>query len=275
MTGPPWTALRTVDDALMGRMYFSDQLRLGPLYLAWNPLLREPEWRRIRILDDAPDLQEQLGEAMARLTGDGEGCSIEIDPQAPADLAGRLETWGFSPRFPHRWFLWDLPHPLTASGSVADDDGPDLGVRALEGDTVETFVALYHQGFTSDDGGHFGAPWDAVVRRMLAVEPTTTSDDGRPLHLHHVIAFLGDRAAGVASLGVLGDTAGLYNLAVPPRYRHRGVARLLMRERLRRAHQLGARVAYLQAEDESVDRWHRRTATHAGPVVNRWLAPSA
>ncbi len=66
------------------------------------------------------------------------------------------------------------------------------------------------------------------------------------------LAIVGDRPVGVARLTLLGDReAWLHALRVHPRWRRRGVARVLIAFRLDRAKRLGARIARLDTADDN------------------------
>ncbi len=261
---PSWTDLRAADDAFSKSMYLPKRRRLGPLELAWHPDLEDVEWNRLRMVT-APgdDLRLWLKRGLSAL---GTGC-VEIGPADPPQLEASLAGWRFAPAFEHRWILLPVPPALP---SLHGDSPDGMIIHPVSPRRREDFISTFHQGFSSDDRGHLGQGWDRALRRLLSTRSKAWKVSHPSPQLVHCIAYLAGEAAGVASLGVLGNLAGLYNLAVPPRFRHRGVANALMRHRLRLAGELGARTAFLQTDTDGVYRWHRRHGYLSGPVVRGW-----
>lgn len=259
---PAWPQLRAADDAFSEHMYLPARRRLGPLQLAWHPDLKDMEWNRLRVQKpSAKDLRRWLERGLQQL---GSGC-VEIGPEEAPHLEARLRRWRFAPVFEHRWIVLPIP------SAMEHRDGPgDLVIHPANPRRRDDFIAVFHQGFACHDQGHLGSGWDRALRRLLTAQ-AVDAPASRPLpRLFHCVAYSSGEAVGVASLGILGELAGLYNLAVPPRFRRQGIANALMHHRLRMAGQLGARTAFLQTDDDTVYRWHRRRGYLPGPVVRGW-----
>lgn len=267
MMEPSWAILQAADDALMSRMYMPRSRRLGPLRLASHPALLDPEWNRMRVLENSSDLEAWVRRGVAELSSGGRYCSVEVGP-SDAGLEEKLRAWNFRLAFRHDWIVLDLE---TTPGPEHFDAQNMVEVRPVGRESIDAFISVFHRGFASDDDGNLGDSWNRAVRSML--ESSIGTGARHEPRMLHFLAFSQGQAVGVATLGITGSLAGLYNLAVSPRFRKRGIARQLMAHRLREAKALGATTAFLQAEDEPVYRWHLRSGYRAGPVVCGWRPP--
>lgn len=277
MTDVPWARLQKANDALMSRQYLPESRRLGPLRLAWHPKLGESEWNRIRVVEEAPHLETWLRVGLDHLKPHGGGC-VEVGPESSSQLRQILRRALFRPLFRHAWVLYDtapqargnLPEP---DSHPAMDAAPELEIVELPEASDDDFRRLFEQGFAAATPHGLEANWDRALTSILQQEAISECPlYGRTQCVHCVASWQGE-AVAVASLGVHRGLAGLYNLAVLPRFRSRGIGRALTHYRLHRAHGLGAPTAFLQTREPRVLQWHLHLGARPGAVVSGWLPP--
>lgn len=212
----------------------------------------DPEWNHAGLVTlDPAALAETLDLAREFFHARGLPAAVAVSPASePPDLEARLADHGFAPRFRHTWHFLSASDPVPA---VELPGGFDVRVVESEGemrDFVDVFERVYAVDLETGEPDEATGYGQALLRSYR---------EGRPgLRVVHYLATSADEPAGVAT-SIHGETAsGLYNLAVLPGFRRRGLGGALVRRRAADALALGRKTVFLQTERKPVERRLRR-----------------
>jgi len=243
---------------LQSALYLAVRQDLEGVSLFASPEVPDPEWNHAALIAiDAAAWPRQLAEIRRFFAGRGLPPTVVVSPfSRPADLAARLADAGFAPSFRYNWLFGSddgAPADVTADVEVVAADvgivGDETRMRAFV-DVFETVYAL------ASEPGYARALWGSF-HRATAV---------------HYLAAVDGRPAAVASALHGGGACGLYNLAVLPSYRRRGLGTALTARRLADAHRRGDGLVFLQTEREAVARWQHHNGLVPGFETTGWTA---
>ena len=216
----------------------------------------DPEWNHAGLVTlDPAALAETLDLAREFFHARGLPAAFAVSPASePPDLEARLADHGFAPCFRHTWHFLS-GHFLSGSDPdpVELPGGFDVRVVESEGemrDFVDVFERVYAVDLETGEPDEATGYGQALLRSFR---------EGRPgLRVVHHLATSADEPAGVAT-SIHGESAsGLYNLAVLPGFRRRGLGGALVRRRAADALALGRKTVFLQTERKPVERRLRR-----------------
>lgn len=264
---------------LQSKLYMPHRRKLGAATLFLSDAFSEPEWNHVALIDvSEEEVDRFLDTAQHAFQGTGLPPTVAVGPGSrPTDLAQLLESKGYYRSFRHTW-LFDPggPKPL---------DRPAISefqIRRVETeDEMRCFLDIYDTVFEKGS-------LTSECRKSLA------SSRNRP-GVIHLLATLTGAPAGIASWihqdgihqdgihqdGIRQDgiyqngihqngVAGLYNLAVLPSFRRRGLGRELTCHRIAEARKLGCSLIFLQTEDNAVEHWQKRSGLIRGCTVEGW-----
>ena len=249
-------ALRRAERAhylLQSAVYLRERWDLSGVSLFGAEGIPDPEWNHAALVALAPaDLSPRLAEIRELCRARGLPAAIATGPWSePRGLERRLRARGFAPRFRHAWYLLD-PASLPA---VEIPPGIELlVVRSAEQmrSFVETFESVYAVDLETGEPdelapGYALALWDSFGRPRPGLEV-----------VHYLATAAGKPAGAATSIhgreGSARGVSGLYNLAVRPEFRRRGLGAALVRRRAADALDRGQEIVFLQTERESVGR---------------------
>ena len=205
----------------------------------------EPEWNHAALLDmDDSDLGRGLDEARSFYRD--RPPTIAVSPfSRPADLPMRLRDEGFEPSFRHFWLVY--------AGSAKPPVEAPAGIEIAVVDRparMRAFVEVFETVYADDPEDDVSELSPGYARALWA----SYRDGGRGVV--HYLATVGGRPAAVGTLLHGRGFGGLYNAAVLPAHRRRGLAAALTARRVAAALDRGARVVFLQTE--ATEAWQCR-----------------
>lgn len=257
--------------------YFTEAVDLDGAVAYLTEGISEPEWNHATFFAESTSKAHTTTASLARIEAfyDARGLppAVEIGPASrPRGLESRLSEWGFERRY--RW-AWLVPDDAPAAqgpspGEIQNDDGSveihTVASGVASGDTAAARdVSDFLEVFRATYPGGLGSGYERALRRS----PSAGCD------VVHRVARIGDRPVAVASSihGRTGDArgvSGLYNLAVHPNWRRRGLGRLLTDVRVDEARRLGHRI-FLQTERSTVTNWQRRHGFRLAFTTEGWV----
>ena len=170
--------------------------------------------------------------AMSWLRHNGSGDVLVWSAGTNREIDRWLSAHGAREGFSPLWMIRDLQLPLPTKSTL-----PAVRVREIQ--TGDLPLLLRETAIP------YASPWQVRSTHRLA-----TSADGEG-HVRVVVALLENRVVGRAVVNLvdssLGDTAGIYDLAVRPDHRHCGIGRALTQASLRIGRDAGARFGTLNA----------------------------
>ncbi|HEX9736914.1 MAG TPA: GNAT family N-acetyltransferase [Thermoanaerobaculia bacterium] len=235
---------------LHSALYLPERRDLAGVSLFASPTIPDPEWNHAALVAvDAAAWPARLAEIRRFFERRGRPATVAVSPfSRPADLAARLAGAGFAPSFRHRWFFG------------RDDDAPEASaaVEIVDGEErMSAFVDVFEAVFAEDpEPGYARALWRSWRHATVV----------------HYLARVDGRPAGVASALHARGACGLYNLAVLPSRRRRGLGTALTARRLADARRRGDRLVFLQTEPGAVARRQRRNGLAPGFETVGWTA---
>ncbi|MEM8961317.1 MAG: GNAT family N-acetyltransferase [Acidobacteriota bacterium] len=254
-------------------LYHPDQIDASSALLVDHPSIDDPaacHGAIIRCDEGEDDAMLARVESFCRERG---RCpAVMIDPgTCPVDLTERLRGRGWRRSFGYRWLYGNLD-PHEASAPRGDESVVIAEIESRH--DLESFLELYRAGFSLSTTGSrqlVAEGWMAAVRQSVGRRCAGVT-------VRHLVARARrggatEEALGIASIIVTDDgEAGLFNLAVGPEYRGRGVGRRLTDYRLALARSLGSELVFLQTEDDAVHRWQRAAGFVEAFVTTAWVA---
>lgn len=157
---------------------------------------------------------------------------VELAPFADHSLIRALADEGFVVRLFETVFHRRLDEGMVRMPDVTADGVTVRPVDPEDQDDVEEFARIATSGFLPPGESEWPEEMYASVRRV-ARHPRVTS----------IKAFIGGRCIAAGSMECMGEIASLFGLSVDAGHRRRGVQQAMIAWRLRRARELGARVA--------------------------------
>lgn len=234
---------------LQSALFFRDRRDLSGASLFSAGEITDPDWNHAGLVTIEPvHLAEMLDQARKYFHSRGLPAAVAVSPfSAPRDLALRLRHRGFAPNFRH---TWHFAGPEEAVPAVELPAG--FEIRVVESDedmrsVVEVFDTVYaadlETGEPVEPPKGYGTALDASFGARRA-----------GLEVVHYLATAGGRPAGIAT-SIHGEAmSGLYNLAVLPGFRRRGLGGALVRRRAHDAIGRGQEAVFLQTERKEVER---------------------
>jgi GNAT superfamily N-acetyltransferase len=219
--------------------------------------ITDPDWNHAGLVAlDPARLGAMLALAKRYFHARGLPAAVAVSPfSEPRDLEARLVDLGFVPCFRHGWhFVGRRPGGRrpgsTPVPAVALPDGSEIRAVANEGDMrafVEVFETVYSVDLETGEPEELPRGYGQALLGSFR-EPRSDVD------VVHYLATVGGEPAGIAT-AIHGETmSGLYNLAVLPGFRRRGLGGALVRRRALDALTRGREAVFLQTEGESVAR---------------------
>jgi len=167
---------------------------------------------------------------------------VETCPMADASLMNFYKE--------RRYHVSEYSNVMTMvpGGNSRGDLPPGLEIRVVRPEEFDLWTLTVARGF---------AETQPVTREILSVMKMFAMVQGTECFL----ASIDGQVVGGATLAVRGRIAGLFGASTLPEFRKRGVQTALLRERLRRASELGCRLAMSIALPGSIS---QRNMTRAG-----------
>ena len=239
---------------LQSSLYFTEEVVLDGAFVYLADGILEPEWNHAALLqadsESATTAVLQRIEALfdhRRLPS-----AVEVGPASNAPgLTEQLADRGYERRYRYAWLG---PDNEASSGQSVEDVEVDLEVRSVESedDTAEEDTAALVEVFRATYPDELDPGYERAFQR---------GQSGDSEVVHH-LARSGSIPVAVAS-SIHGQSeeakgvTGLYNLAVHPDWRRRGLGRHLTQLRVDEARHRGHQV-FLQTERSAVESWQRR-----------------
>jgi len=226
---------------LLTGLYVTERVDKAGYTLISGGEVEDPEWNHAGLLRLPPEAVSGALEAIAGwFKARGRPSVVAISPATrPVALGEQLASRGWRPVFRHRWLTWTgplLPAPLPPAVTIQPvTDAADQ----------DAFLAVFTATYGGED---------------LTGYATAFARGGAPpsgVRIVYVLARINGVPAGVATVAAWRGTAGLYNLAVHPRFRRRGLGAALTRWRIAWAHESGCNNVFLQTERDTVRRWQQ------------------
>ena len=244
---------------LQSKLYMPHRRNLGKATLFLSDAFSEPEWNHVALVDvSEEEVDRFLDTAQHAFQGTGLPPTVAVGPGSrPTNLAQLLESKGYCRSFRHTW-LFDPGGPKPLDRPAISD----FQIRRVETeDEMRSFLDIYDTVFEKGS-------LTSECRKSLA------SSRHRP-GVIHLLATSKGAPAGIASWihqdGIhQNGVAGLYNLAVLPSFRRRGLGRELTCHRIAEARKLGCSLIFLQTEDNAVEHWQKRSGLIRGCTVGGW-----
>lgn len=234
--------------SLQSALFLRDRKDLPGASLVSAGKITDPDWNHAGLVDlDPARLSATLASIRNYFHSRGLPAVIAASPfSEPRDLAARLRDRGFVTAFRHAWhFAAPRPVPTVdlAGGFEIRTVTGEEDMRAL----VEVFESVYAVDLETGEPDEWPKAYGDALRRSFRTR--------RPgLDVVHYLATSAGEPAAVAT-SIHGDgMSGLYNLAVLPRFRRRGLGGALVRRRARDALARGQEAVFLQTERKSVER---------------------
>lgn len=240
---------------LQRSLYFTEDLELdgGTIYFAEG--MSEPQWNHLARVhaESKATFEALLGSAEQVFRERGLAPAVEIGPSSrPADLRRPLADRGYELVYRYSWLVPSTMDPPEVQ--------PEIEIRTVTTQSeADAFFGVFQAVYPDDlESGYeralrkpsFTSPNCEVVHHLAIC-------DGKPA----AVATSLHEPAGEANDGAndeAGGVSGLYNLAVHPQFRRRGLGELLTRHRVAEARRRGNASIFLQTEREAVERWQRR-----------------
>lgn len=263
---------------LQAAMYFSKRLDLPWASLLFAEDIEDPEWNHAASLDLGP----------AASNGGFDPCLAEMrrhfeDRERPLTIVGGpsccpdLEQipWrrlGFTSSFRQVWHFFQM-EPIAAVGLGSTGEIPGVDIAPVRGDEdMRAFLDVFESVYRVDlETGEPETLAPGYSRGLLRSFHQRHSD----LEVVHYLATVNGRPAGVSTsvhglAGEIRGISGLYNLAVHPDFRRRGLGGGMVRRRAADARALGQEIVFLQTERESVERRLPRHGFRRGFETEGW-----
>lgn len=234
-------------------LYMTAQERRDESLLVRSPTIEAPEWNHAALVDmSGPDREAALRDVENFFHHHKRRPTVALSPMSrPSGYGDHLVDNGYARSFKQAW--------LYHRGSPPDSDGSGPTIRRMSGEDDQLlFLDCFHRGHDEPETAGYGPALEASFRYQGDFESL------------HFLAELDGEAVGVATLIHDGWIAGLYNLAVVPEARRRGVGRALTNHRLAMAHASGCDLAFLQTEEKPVEHWQRKHGFELAFTLEGW-----
>lgn len=277
MTAPGVGTLRRAEEAhyaLQGAIFFRRRQEIPGASLVAATAIEDPEWNHAALLRlEAVELGQTLKQVRHHYHALGRPAALVTSPfSKPADVEARLRRQGFAPTFHHVW------HFAGRDAVPAVELATDCELRIVDdAKAMQDVVGVFERVYEADL--ETGAPVELDPGYAEALRASFHGGDGTREVVHY-LALVAGRAAGIATSihGTGGQhraVSGLYNLAVLPGFRRRGLGAALVRRRALDAFARGQRIVFLQTERESVERRLVRQGFVNGFTSTGWVESTA
>lgn len=244
-------------------LYFTEAVSLPGATAFFSAGITEPEWNHGSLLraEDPSGTLVVLKQIESLFEARGLAAAVEIGPAASAPgLAKLFEDRGYERRYCYSWLVADQPAAALRDEAAA----PGIEVRAVQSRSeAQAFFDVLQSAYSEElESGY--------SRAFEQLESSSPEAD-----VAHYLAWSGSKPVAVGSSlrGIAGEASGvtgLYNLAVHPKWRGRGLGLLLTRLRLREARHRG-HLALMQTERKALDSWRRRLGFQLAFRTEGWV----
>ena len=250
---------------LQSGLYFTETVALEGGSAYFSAGITEPEWNHAALLRAATpsDTVALLRQVEQLFTSRHLVPAVEVGPSSCAqDLSAILEERGYERLYRYAWLIAERD---PGTKTFESDDRTSIREVRSQRD-VEEFFSIFRATYPGDLESGYARAFARPRSRSSRYEV-----------IHHLATVGGKPAAIATSIyggsGAAQGLTGLYNLAVHPNHRRRGLGRLLTQVRVAEAGRRG-HDAFLQTERGSVERWQRRNGFRLAFTTEGWARRS-
>lgn len=261
---------------LQRRLYFTEAVDIAAgtgaratVFLADG--MEDPEWNHAALLaapaDGLSDLLDHLEEFFASR---GRPAAVELGPSCGVigeAWRSKLARRGYEAAYCYAWLV-----PESNAGPDRNGDPAEIHPAEITRVESQADTDAYFGVFRAVYGDELDPGYERALRRPGPKDKESDEDSEHRVEVEHLLLRIGDAPAAVATAlhDLRSRVSGLYNLAVHPAWRRRGLGRRLTDERLRSARRRG-HLAFLQTERRSVEDWQRRHGFELAFVTEGWV----